>query len=307
MRARTSASAARRWVRLGGALVLVAALTGCVRLDMDLTVGLDDTLSGAIVIAFDDKAIGPFVDEDDLLAQVERQNPLGRTPARGTVAVEPYEADGMVGKRYRYTDVPLEDFNAAGALTLRHEDRRYVLGGALDLSSRGDSRVDLGALTDTAAASVRFSFPGRVLAANGRIDGRTVTWSPPFGERTELSAAADDGRPPPSPSAAAAPSAPGTSWLVPTLVAVGAAALVLLAVVWMWRRRARRREAFPPDPVDGGDAASTGAPPGASPPRHPTLPLPVLETPDALIRDPRWAEQSPTDPWRAGQRGSDES
>jgi hypothetical protein len=55
----------------------------------------------------------------------------------------------------------------------------------------------------------------------------------------------------------------------------------------------------PPSGVSGGGGSGQGA---EEPPRNATLPLPVLESPDSLVRDPRWAEQTPADPWSSGQR-----
>jgi hypothetical protein len=279
-----------RVVRVAAAAAALVALAGCVRLDMDLSIGTDDTLDGAIVIAFDKKALGPFVDANDLLGQVEKRNPLGRRPARGSVAVEPYDADGLVGKRYRYTGVPLADLDPAGALHFRHSGRRYVLDGSLDLTAHGDARVNLGTLTNTASAIVRVTFPGRIFTANGDIAGRSVTWKPKFGATTPLAAEADDGRPVPVAHRPAGQTGPPV-WL---LVAAGAAAAIaLLGLLWSARRFAARRR-----------AASSGAPPDApepDQPRNPTLPLPVLEAPDSLLRDPRWSEQNPSDPWSTGQ------
>jgi hypothetical protein len=279
---------------VGGALLL--ALAGCVSLDMDLSVSKGDTMSGAIVVAFDRKALTPFASSDDLLKQVERQNPLGRKPAHGTIEIQDYETDKLVGKKYVYADVPLSDFNAVSGLSIRHEGRRYRLDGELDLSGGGDPRVDIGALTKTAAATVRIAFPGKVLSSNGEVTGKSVTWRPPFGEKATLTAEADDGRP------VAAPPSRRSEGVSPWLLAgvAGAIALVALALLtWAFLARRRRLAA-----LGAGSVVEPAELVGPSLPKNPTLPLPVLETPDSLLRDPRWGESAPSDPWQSGQAGA---
>jgi hypothetical protein len=220
------------------------------------------------------------------------------------IDIQPYETDELVGKKYRYADVPLSDFNAVSGLAIRHEGRRYRLDGELDLSGGGDPRVDIGALTKTAAATVRITFPGKVLSANGDITGKSVTWRPAFGERTTLAAEADDGRP-----VAAPPSrrSEGSSpWLSAGLA--GAAAVAILALL-IWALLAHRRRRRLVRALGPGGVAEPAELVGPSLPKNPTLPLPVLETPDSLLRDPRWGESSPTDPWQSGQAappGSDQ-
>ena len=59
-----------------------------------------------------------------------------------------------------------------------------------------------------------------VVSANGRVDGRTVTWTPKFGERVDLAAVAEDG------------GGPGLGWpaLVLGLLALGVLGALALAL-----------------------------------------------------------------------------
>jgi hypothetical protein len=130
---------------------------------------------------------------------------------------------------------------------------------------------------------VRLTFPGDVYAANGRIDGRTVTWDiPPF-QLTTLSARA--GALPPA--APAADGGPAVGAVIGAVVGAGLGGLaVLLATVLLLRRRRHppRAAAAPADAADFawvlGDRAPPPVPP-APPPWSGDLPAPREESPEA--------------------------
>jgi hypothetical protein len=188
------------------AAVTALALSGCIKLDMDLAVSSDDTVSGAVIFALDDSfADLPGVDPKDLF---EGTSPVDQ-PSAGSVREEPYEADGKVGTRVVFDDVPIEEFSQGegeDALRITRQGETYVVTGSLDLTgdeaaagadgadgTAGDTPpVDLGAITD-AEVRVAITFPGAVVSSNGAVDGNTVVWEPAFGEVVEIQAVAERG------------------------------------------------------------------------------------------------------------------
>ncbi len=188
------------------AAVTALALSGCIKLDMDLAVSSDDTVNGAVIFAIDDSfADLPGVDPKDLF---EGTSPVDQ-PSAGSVREEPYEADGKVGTRLVFEDVPIEEFSQGegeDALRITRQGETYVVTGSLDLT--GDETaggadgtdgtdgeappVDLGAITD-AEVRVAITFPGAVISSNGAVDGNTVVWEPAFGEVVEIQAVAERG------------------------------------------------------------------------------------------------------------------
>ncbi len=185
------------------AAVTALALSGCIKLDMDLTVSSDDTVSGAVIFAIDDSfADLPGVDPKDLF---EGTSPVDQ-PSAGSVREEPYEADGKVGTRLVFEGVPIEEFSQGegeDALRITRQGETYVVTGSLDLTgdetaagadgTTGETPpVDLGAITD-AEVRVAITFPGAVISSNGDVDGNTVVWEPAFGEVVEVQAVAERG------------------------------------------------------------------------------------------------------------------
>jgi hypothetical protein len=146
--------------------------------------------------------------------------------------------------------MPLSEFASGGAeelMIVRRGDEFHVTG-VLDLGladvPEGDPQFDQIGRQALESAEIRFriTFPGRVISANGEIDGNSVTWRPDIGERTEMravgSAIAD---------ASNLPVLVGV--VVALLLAVGAALIVLAR---------RRREPIAEEVAD--DAAELAPP-----------------------------------------------
>jgi hypothetical protein len=169
-------------------------LTGCLKLELDLEVSSNDSVSGAAVLAIDKELLalsGQSVD------QVFQDDDLIPGDAEG-VSVADYDDGAFVGKQITFDGVPLDEFNqgdGSDRLTISREGDRFVVDGVLDLGF-GNTIVTPQAqqLAQQAKVSaeirISLSFPGPVTSANGTIDGNSVTWTPVFGERTTLEASA---------------------------------------------------------------------------------------------------------------------
>ncbi len=261
-----------RWL-FALALTPLLALSGCVKLDMDMNVRADNTVDGTLIIAVDKAVLAASgQSEADFLKQFETQGPFSGSdrPKQGTVSSTRYDVDGLVGRSYVLKDVPLAEFGGgAGGLTITRKGDRFFVAGQVDMTSTSaaDPNAKAGPPAET---RIRMTFPGEVLESNGKIDGRTVTWKPKVGEKTALAAEAR------------------TSEIIPILLAaVGGAAVFLLFVGFLFfllsrgggRRAPAVEYAGAPYDADGYPPAQQPAYPQTGPPRRSdtTQPLPRID------------------------------
>jgi hypothetical protein len=280
----------RRLRRLGTSTATLAALvvllSGCIKLEMDLEVAADDTVSGTAVLGFSRQLMelgGGSL--DDLFGAQD----VVPSDVEG-VTIEPYEDDDFVGQEVTFDAVPLARINEQadeGSLTIVRDGDRFRVSGELDLATGDvpggpeDLPFDPETLFQDAVIRISLTFPGEVERANGEIDGNTVTWTPSVGDRLVFEAVAS-----------AIPSGGGLPivWIVLAVLAVAA---VAGAVILANRRR--------PAPTAGWEASAEPAAGGQRPP--PPDPA-VSETP--LPGPPAsGAPPPPPPPPIAGTDGSD--
>jgi Protein of unknown function (DUF3153) len=163
-------------------------LGGCARVRAALAVAADDTVKGEVVAAT------PAKSADD-------KGPTVTLPAElaSAVSVSPYRQDGYTGSVLRFSRL---SFDQTAALTraafpksdrtqflLRRAGGRVLVTGAVDLTAVPVDKADF---------QLKMTVPGRVVDANGEIDGDTVSWTFTPGEVGDISATlayADPGAP----------------------------------------------------------------------------------------------------------------
>ena len=270
-------------------MALVFLMTGCIKLNMNLGINPDNTVSGTIEIGVQKELVdltGQNV--EDLLG---RDAPLGGN-APG-VTVEPFDDGEFVGRRVILEDVPIEEFNSGGivgassatgasgptggagdSLQIAREGDTFVVTGVLDLSRAlagvtGPLAGTGGAqFSESADIKIAITFPGEVLQApGGEIDGNTVTYLPEFDERLEINAtgsAVDNGE--------AADVVGGSDSFLPWILIISGVVLVLLIVVLLVVRGRRHEDGggTPSGVGEAGSAAAPVAPPPVAPPGAPT-------------------------------------
>jgi len=255
----------RRVRRALGSLAIALLLSGCFKVNMNLDVAADDTVSGTAVIAVDESLLElSGQDVDDLFADMD----LSELPAGSSA--EPYREDGFVGQQVTFDSVPLSEFAGSGALSATGEDLSIVregdefrVSGAFDMSGEEFTGTEVPQeFLENFEFTIAITFPGKVVSATGDIDGNTVTWEPTIGENTRIEAVAS-----------AIPSSSSPILLI-VLVALGA--LVLGAVVFFLTRRKPEpattatsgwETTTGPTIPDGGPAAPwSGEPPSVAPP-----------------------------------------
>ncbi len=158
------------------AVVSMLALTGCIKVEMNVTLAEDDTASGDLIFAMSQELLAIAGEEglDELMAEDETF-PNGTTERYES---EDENGDGepdYVGSRLTFSSMPLDEFDAAGeGLRIFRDGDDYVVSGAADDLSDQTGGEELPA---NATATMSVTFPGSVSEHNGELDGNTVTWN----------------------------------------------------------------------------------------------------------------------------------
>ncbi|MEV5766851.1 DUF3153 domain-containing protein [Micromonospora sp. NPDC052213] len=243
-----------RTLRGAACLVLAAALTGCMQLNLGLTVNADDTVDGQLLLTA----------QKSVLTSGNRTVEAGFAELRKNIPALPpgeetrYEDAKLFGSQITYRNTPLRDFNSESVRLVREDDLyRFTL--PLDPKKYGGKVAEQNPQNQQAfmrlmSFEISVTFPGRVLDTNGTVNGRSVSWKVGSNQEkpTELRAVAEA---PPRPSASPAAGDDGGG-AFPWLLVAGAAALLLLVavVVVLLLRRTRR-----PAPAAGGPVVPTQA------------------------------------------------
>lgn len=199
---------------------LAVLLTGCFKIDMDLTVEADDTVDGTMILAIQSSAGELFGMTEDQLRD-ELEGSVDDLPAGATS--EPYDEGDFVGTRVTFAGTPLDEFRGVDEeLSIVHEDGKYIVSGAFDLTSDEAIPPEAEPFLSSAEVQLKITFPGEVISSNGEVSDRTVTWNPQLGEVNEIEAEAED--------STDGGGVPGWLWPLLGLAAIGAAALVVLNI-----------------------------------------------------------------------------
>ncbi|TDC56684.1 hypothetical protein E1212_01580 [Jiangella ureilytica] len=275
---------------------MAVALTGCMKMDMQLNISDSDTVDGEIILALNREAsaMAEAMGEDPSTVFDE----LGADLPEGAQAEE-YDDGEFVGQRYTFDDIALSEFSAEeSGFGITHEGEEIVVDGSLDMTGldpeamAGELGGDVGELGDvdqlmeSLEMSVSMTFPGEVTEHNGELDGTTVTWIPVPGEANDISArSADSG-------GGGGDGIPVWIWILIVVVVLGLAALLFFL--------SRNRNQTPPadEAPAAGHAGSVPPPPGGAPfgaGSGPDAPTVTTEAPTA-VQPPAPTPQPPQAP-----------
>lgn len=178
--------AMRRLLGLAAVMATVLLFSGCFKVDMDLEVHSDETVSGTAIFGVQ-KEFAEELGGEDAFAD-------GELPAGATS--EDWSDDRFVGQKITFRDVALSEFNdttsddGGDALTITKNGDEFVLDGTFDMSQDESEGFDPTELMASAELEVTFTFPGKVKESNGDVSGRSVTWHPKAGDKNEMHAVA---------------------------------------------------------------------------------------------------------------------
>ena len=178
----------RRLLGLVAVLATVLLFSGCFKLDMDLEVQSDESISGTMIIGLE-KELATMGGQDPS----ELFGDSGDLPEGATT--EEWSDDRFIGQKVTFSDVPLSEFTEGMAedgdeFTLTKQGDEFVFDATFDLTQDEAEGFDPTEMMKGAELRVSLTFPGRVKESNGDEDGRTVTWEPKVGEKNEMHAVA---------------------------------------------------------------------------------------------------------------------
>lgn len=162
--------------RVRAALVVVAclvALTGCVKLDADLKVGSNETVSGTMKIGVDKQLLQSSGQSLDKVRQ-QIESSIKSGAAEG-VECKSYEDDKYVGSDCSFKNVPFDKMGSSsgdGVSFTKDGDKVTVTVKASNLGSNlpsGGSQPDV---------NFKITMPGKILEhdSGAQVSGRTATY-----------------------------------------------------------------------------------------------------------------------------------
>jgi len=286
-------------VRVGAFVVLALLMSACIKLDMNMTVSSDNTVSGTVIFALNKQLIQLSGQSPDSILGSVAPVPSN---VQGVTA-KPYEDDEFQGQQYTFDSVPLAQFNqgdSEDSLRIQREGDTFVVTGALDLSSASGASGASGVsgfpgadqIFKSAQLKITLTFPGPVKDANGQVNGNTVTWVPKVGERNDLHA-----------TASAIDSGGGSTLMILLIVAAVVVVIAIVAGVMVSRRRQPPAEAVGVGPIDAAAVSppaagpiDTGAAPSAPPDAGPVETGAAPATPPPTATPPPASEPPPAAP-----------
>ena len=259
----------RRFAGMALALSAVAfLLTGCLKLDMALTLSSDNTVSGSIVFAFDKTLLAASGQSAE---EAIGSQGLFSSDTEGVTST-PYKDDKFEGVTYTFESIPLSKFaesSQADSLTIKRVGDEFIVSGTMDMSggdtSTGDPTMDAQVQEAFKSAEIRIAitFPGEVVSSNGTVSGNTVTWTPKIGEKTTLEATGK--------------ATAGSSMML-ILILAGVALIVVVVVVVLISRKGKGSKA-PEAPAEDAVSAEPPAEVSAADPAPPAAPVAPTEDP----------------------------
>lgn len=188
----------RKWLALL-CIPLAFLLTSCIKLDMALTVNKDKTVSGTVILGFADSLAALGSGTGSSTPTPGALDGLINKKSKG-VTVSKYHQGGFTGEKVTFDHAPLTAFSSSakkdGSFGIDIKGSHAYISGAMDLSSTGTGAASTSSMDDAltkamfAGAQIRIAvtFPGKITKSTGEIskDGRTVTWNPTIGDKTDL-------------------------------------------------------------------------------------------------------------------------
>ena len=210
----TVASMKRFLTRLVAGATAVLALSGCIKLDMDMKLKSNDKIDGTFIVGFSTQLIEMMGQKKKDFIK-EMQTDTKNLPKGAKASV--YDKKGFVGTQITFKDLPASEFSKAvgsaagpassttGAasgddlkLVKSKDGKSWNFSGTMDLkgsSGTDTSTPDLSALSKSMKAEVRIkmTFPGKITKHDkaGKVSDKSITWTPKMGEKIVMQATAD--------------------------------------------------------------------------------------------------------------------
>ena len=183
-------------VAIASAAILFVT-TGCMKVDMDLTVKENDTVSGSMILAFSNDAI-------ELAGSMGSNSPLNTdslVTEQPGITTEPFKDADYTGTKITFDEKPFSEFStgtSADTLQFKRDGDIISVSGALNMSGDDPTNIEqlksnplTSGLFEMSDISISITLPGKVLESTGSIVGNTVTYTGEIGDNILIDAKAD--------------------------------------------------------------------------------------------------------------------
>src|SRR4030095_6094656 len=155
---------ARTAGRIGALVALVCRMTGCIKLNMNLGINSDNTVSGTVEFGVQKELLDLTGQNVEDLLGSDAPFP-SNSPG---VTVEPFDDGEFAGQQFIFEDVPIEEFNSGG-----------FAGASGPTSGAGGGAHEASSSPRAASPGPRARRAWRVRATRCRSHARgTRSWSP---------------------------------------------------------------------------------------------------------------------------------
>jgi len=191
---------------------IALGLSGCIKVDMDMKIGSNEKVDGTFVVAINEEVLTLMQQKpDDFIKDMLKDDVSKNAPKGAKVTQTAYRKNGWAGVAIAYKDMPVSEFSkSAGKATgglgggsattgqdfvLKKVKDTYEFTGKVD-SGSGKSSVGGEKSSDAMMKKykpemrIKLTFPGRIISANGKISGNSVTWVPVLGDKLIMTAKA---------------------------------------------------------------------------------------------------------------------
>ncbi|MFE4195521.1 LppM family (lipo)protein [Paenarthrobacter sp. NPDC056912] len=247
---------------VGVLIVVMVALTGCVKLNMAVKVNSEKSVDYEVVYAIQksvlgDKSFDEFMESNNGAGQ-DMDIPEGAT-------VVDYEDEKYKGKRITAVNLDpaklAESSSSENPFELKKEGDFYVISmGGVTGTDASDPAASSMAKSIFDEATVKFTFPGKVVEAKGAtVDGKTATFNMLSINETSVQAKAE--------ANAGVP-----MWIIWILVAVVVVAAALVVLFVLLRKRSAQQTPALAGPAPYGQPGYTPPQTGYAPQQPPAQP-----------------------------------
>jgi LppM domain len=158
---------------------LIAVLTGCVKVDADLKVDKDETVSGSMLMAVDKNMVEQLGTTPDKVRE-EIEKSIKQDAPEG-VSCKAYDEGNYVGADCTLDNVPFSEMNGSGGndLKFQKDGERFVVSGRANAGNTPEppDRASL----PRPEVKFKITMPGKILEHDpgAKVDGDAATYSDP--------------------------------------------------------------------------------------------------------------------------------
>jgi hypothetical protein len=178
-------------------LAVLFLTTGCMKVNMDLTVSENDTVSGSMILAFSNDAI-ELAESMGSDSALDTDSLVTEQPG---LTIEPYKDADYAGTKITFDEKPFNEFSTgttADTLQFKRDGDVISVTGAVNMAGDDPSTIEqiktnpiTAGLFEKSDISISITLPGKILETSGSVVGNTVTFKGELGDNITIDAKSD--------------------------------------------------------------------------------------------------------------------